>query len=239
VVTVVAPLVVVAALAASASAAALHVKAALFDVGPWAWLGDAALVLDVCGGVALLGVPAAVRREQAARSGIGDVDAMSGREFEERLALLFADLGYAVVRTRASGDYGADLLLERAGERVVVQAKRYDASVGIEAVQQVIGATRYYDAAQALVVTNSTCTKPAAALANAHGVELVEREALVGLLAAHPRAVDRSPAVLLLAREFGSGVALALFAAGAVLRVAWWTSRAALRLSAALWRAVH
>ena len=237
-VAVLAPLVAIGIVAASASAAALDVHAAVFE-GPWAWLGDAALALDACTGAALLGLPAAVRRERAARSGIVSIDAMSGREFEERLGLLFADLGYEVVRTRQTGDFGADLLLEREEGRVVVQAKRYGAKVGIKAVQQVIGATRYYDAAHALVVTNSTCTPAAATLAEAHGVELVERESLVGLLAAHPLAADRSCAALLLAREVGGGIALVAFVVGAVVRAAWWTSRSALRLSAALWRAVR
>lgn len=231
-----APLAVVVLPAASASVAVLHLHAAVLRDGPWAWLGEAAVALDVCGALALLGVPAAVRRERVTRSGIGDVDAMSGRDFEARLAALFAALGYAVTRTRATGDFGADLLLERDGERVSVQAKRYDGVVGIEAVQQVIGSTRYYDATQALVVTNSTCTPAAAALAAAHGVELMEREVLVGLLAAHPLAADRSPVVLLLGREVAGGAALVLFAAGMVLRIAWWTLRAALRLAAALWR---
>ena len=237
-VTVLAPIVAVGVVAASASVAAFDLHAAIF-VGAWAWLGDAALALDVCAGTALLGLPAAVRRERAARSGIVGVDAMSGREFEERLALLFESMGCEVVRTRATGDFGADLLLEREDGRVVVQAKRYVAKVGIEAVQQVIGAIGYYDAAHALVVTNSTCTPAAAALAAAHGVELVERERLVGLLAAHPLAAARSSAAALLAREVGGGAVLVAFMVGVVARATWRTSRSALRLSAALWRAVR
>jgi HJR/Mrr/RecB family endonuclease len=227
------PLAVVAGVAASASVGALHVHAAVLRGGAWAWLGDAAVVLDVCGALALLGVPAAVRRERVSRSGIGDVDVMSGGEFEERLAVLFADLGYAVTRTGASGDFGADLLLEFDGEPTVVQAKRYDGSVGIEAVQQVIGATRYYDASDALVVTNSTCTPAAVSLASVHGVELIEREALVGLLAAHPLPTARSPALGVLVREIAGGAALLFFAAGMVLRMVWWMVQATLRLSAA------
>lgn len=234
-----APLTAVVLCAVSASAAALHLHAGVLRAGPWAWVGDAALGLDVCGALALLGVPAAIRREQGTRSGMADVDVMPGSAFEERLAGLFVELGYAVTRTRASGDFGADLLLERDGERVVVQAKRYDGAVGIDAVQQVIGATRYYDAARAVVVTNSTCTSAAVALAGAHGVELVERESLAGLLAARPLAGARSSPVLLLAYELAGGLALVLFVAGAILRTARWGLRAALRLLAWLLRAAR
>lgn len=106
-----APVVVVALLATSATLAVLHLRATVLRDGPWAWLGDAAVALDVCGALTLLGVPAALRRERAIRTGVGELDAMSGGEFEDRLAVLFADLGYAVTRTRASGDFGADLLL--------------------------------------------------------------------------------------------------------------------------------
>jgi restriction system protein len=229
------PLVVVAVIAASANVAVVHVHATILGDGSWAWLGDAAVVLDVLAALALLGVPATFRTELVARSGIGEVDVMSGGEFEAHLAALFSGLGYAVARTRASGDFGADLLLERDHVRLVVQAKRYDGSVGIEAVQQVIGATRYYGATRALVVTNSVCTPAAVALAGAHGVELVEREELVRLLAARPSPVARG-AVVQFAHEVGSGLTLVAFAVGMVLRLAWWTLRAGLRASAAVWR---
>ncbi len=226
----------VAALGVAASVCALHLHAAVLGDGKWAWLGDAAAATDACGALALLGVPSAVRREQAARAGIDDVDLMAGREFEERLAVLFSDLGYAVTRTVATGDFGADLLLESAGVRMVVQAKRYDGSVGIEAVQQVVGATRYYGAPRALVVTNSTCTPAAVALASAHGVELVERATLVGLLAAHPVASARSSPVRLLVVEVVGGAALVVFVSGAVLRTAWRIVRVALRGSISIRR---
>jgi Restriction endonuclease len=221
----------------SASVAAARFHAAPLRGGPWAWLGAAALVVDIVAGLAVLGVPAALRRERLVRSGIADVDRMTGRDFEARLAVLFAGLGYVVARTGATGDFGADLLLERDATRVVVQAKRYAGAVGIEAVQQVIGATRYYDAARALVVTNSTCTPAAVQLALAHDVELVEREALVALLAAHPAPGARSAPAARLVREIAGGIALLWFAAGRMLRLAWWLLRAAFRVPFARRRA--
>jgi restriction system protein len=231
------PLTVLLVVATASVTAAVRLHAAVLHGGPWTWLGDAAVIAGVIGGLAVLGVPSAIRTERVRRSGITDVDVMSGDEFEGRLAALFCDLGYAVTHTGARGDFGADLLCERDGERVVVQAKRYDGSVGIEAVQQVIGATRYYGAGQALVVTNSACTPAAEALAAAHGVELVERDVLTGLLAAHPLASAPSTPVGMLVREVVGGSGLVLFAVGALLRMVWWTGRTALRLTAAFWRA--
>lgn len=231
------PLAVLLFVAVVSSIAAGHVGAAPFRGGPWGWLGDAALALDACAALALSGVPAALRGERRRRSGIADVDGMSGSEFEARLAALFADIGYAVVRTGASGDFGADLVLEGVDGRTVVQAKRYDGAVGIDAVQQVIGATRYYDATRALAVTNSTFTSAATELAAAHDVELLDRAVLVGLLAASPLDADHSPPLSLLAREVAGGAVLALFAAGGLFRLVWWVLRAVVRVPLSLTRA--
>src|SRR5688572_15871062 len=41
-------------------------------------------------------------------TGIDDIDLMDGKAFEERLWLLFKDLGYTVQATQYRGDWGAD-----------------------------------------------------------------------------------------------------------------------------------
>ncbi len=234
---VVAPLAALLAVAFGVSAAAWRLHAPLLHAGSWAWLGDAALGADLLAVLAFAGLPAAARRERVLRSAIGDVDEMSGEAFEARLATLFFDLGFVVTRTGARGDFGADLLLEHDDERVVVQAKRYDGAVGIEAVQQVVGATRVYDATGALVVTNSTCTPAATELAAAHDVELVERERLVALLAAYPLAYARAGGPSILVREVVCGAAVLLFAATRLLGLGWLAVRLTARLPAALLRA--
>ncbi len=70
------------------------------------------------------------RRRWLARSGLRDVDAMSGYDFERYLAILFSKLGFHVQRTARHGDFGADLVASSKGERVVVQAKRHRRKVG-------------------------------------------------------------------------------------------------------------
>src|SRR5690554_670513 len=54
-------------------------------------------------------------------SGIDKIDKMKGIDFEKTLAVLFRDLGYRVIETPASGDFGADLIIEKYKERIVVQ----------------------------------------------------------------------------------------------------------------------
>ena len=94
-------------------------------------------------------------RKRYINSGIFQVDKMSGEEFERYLKCHFEKLGFKVELTPKSHDYGADLIMRKDGERIVIQAKRYKESVGIKAVQEIIGALQYYKADKGYVVTNS------------------------------------------------------------------------------------
>lgn len=140
------------------------------------WLGVPAVLVVVAGRV-LTGR----RRAELQRAGIEQVDRMSGQEFEHKVGQVLADLGYRTRVTRASGDYGADVVAQRAGQRVVVQVKCYGAGqrVGVEAVQQAAGAVAFYGADRGMVVTNRDFTQPARRLARATGTELWGRERLV------------------------------------------------------------
>src|SRR4051812_23694982 len=74
------------------------------------------------------------------RSGIAELDNLDGLDFEKYLEGLFRKLGYTVKRTVYQGDYGADLIIQKAGIQTVVQAKKYNRSVGLKAVQEVVAA---------------------------------------------------------------------------------------------------
>ena len=76
----------------------------------------------------------------------------------------------------------ADLILKKDGEKIVVQAKRYSNKVGIEAVQQIIGAKEYYKATKGMVVTNSFFTPNAVKLASSSNIELWDRNKLLNIL---------------------------------------------------------
>jgi len=107
------------------------------------------------------------------------IDRMEGREFEEFLGEVFDRAGYKVEVTQASGDFGADLLIEDdAGYRIAVQAKRYNGKVGLEAVQQVAAAVPFYGVDEGWVVTNSVYTEAAYQLAEPNRVRLIAREEL-------------------------------------------------------------
>jgi restriction system protein len=134
------------------------------------------------------------RKQRLRESGIEEIDAMDGIQFEYYLKELYFSRGFAAEVTSASGDYGADLLLSKGGKKVVVQAKRHSKDVGIKAVQEVIGAKSYYSAHDAWVVSNRFYTKAAKELAQKSKVTLVDREQLIDLiLLINPSIKTQSP----------------------------------------------
>jgi len=90
---------------------------------------------------------------------------LRGIPFEDFLQEVFEDLGYHVERTKASGDQGADLILNQNGARIAVQAKGYADSVGNGAVQEAHAGMAFYKCHRCMVVSNSTFTSSAIDLA--------------------------------------------------------------------------
>jgi len=108
---------------------------------------------------------------------------MSGDDFEKFLAILFEKLGYATKIVGSNkGDYGADLIIEKQGERTVVQAKCWHNSVGVKAVQEVYGSLHMHSCTKACVVTNNYFTEQAKRLAEANNVELWDRNTLAKII---------------------------------------------------------
>ncbi|MDQ0191618.1 restriction endonuclease [Alicyclobacillus cycloheptanicus] len=120
--------------------------------------------------------------EKLKRSGIRDIDKMDGRQFEHYLGHLFKSQGYNVQVTRASGDFGADLVLQKDGKVIVVQAKRHSKNIGIKAVQEAQASIAHYKAHEAWVVSNRDYTEEAKSLAKSNGVRLVNRNDLVEMI---------------------------------------------------------
>jgi restriction system protein len=112
-------------------------------------------------------------------SSIQEVDEMTGIEFEYFLLYKFKQRRYKVKTTPVTGDYGADLVLKKRKEKIVVQAKRYQNDVGIAAVQEVIGSIAFYGATKGIVITNSHFTSNAIQLANANDIILWDRKTLI------------------------------------------------------------
>jgi tetratricopeptide (TPR) repeat protein len=117
---------------------------------------------------------------------INDIDIISGYEFEILLKRLFESRGYSVIHTSLSNDQGADLIIEKFGERTVVQAKNWQNNVDNGAVQEVFTAINHYDADKSLVISSSGFTNGAIELAQSNNVELWDREKLSKMLKENP-----------------------------------------------------
>lgn len=113
---------------------------------------------------------------------IKKVDKMTGIEFENFLLEHFKALGCKAVTTKASNDYGADLIIEYKRRRISIQAKRYQGTIGVKAVQEVIGSMAYYKTDCGLVITNSHYSRNAKELAEANHVILWDREVLIHMM---------------------------------------------------------
>ena len=90
------------------------------------------------------------------------VDEMDGREFEKFCAELLEKKGFIDVNiTKASGDFGVDILAEKDGVTYAIQCKRYADPVGVKAIQEAYAGRDYYDRMVGAVLTNQYFTKPA------------------------------------------------------------------------------
>ena len=112
-----------------------------------------------------------------------DIDEMSGTEFEDFMAEILHRSGIEVLElTKASGDFGADIIVNYEGERTAVQCKRYSRPIGVKAVQEAISSMSYYKCTKAAVITNSTFTRQAEELAAESGVILWDRNDVLNFM---------------------------------------------------------
>jgi len=108
-----------------------------------------------------------------------DVYSLNPRRFEEVIAHVYQNIGWDVTLTKQSRDGGVDIYcLSKGGEMCIVECKRYsrDRSVGIAAVDRLLGVAYRSNASTAHLVTTSTFSSPAFGVANllkkSNGIEL-------------------------------------------------------------------
>lgn len=119
-----------------------------------------------------------------------------GVAFEQYLKGVLESAGCDMAQmTKASGDYGADLLIDHRGRRIILQAKSYSEKVGLDAVQEVATARKVYHAQEAWVVTDNEFTANARALAVENDVHLIDRNSLDSV---GTRVLQGSPAPLVI-----------------------------------------
>lgn len=107
------------------------------------------------------------------------IDQMDGHEFEWFVANVLAKNGFKNVQvTKASGDYGVDIIAYNGEVKCAFQCKRYAGTLGLQPIQEVLAGAGYYGASVAYVITNSYFSENARNLADRLGVILWDRNSL-------------------------------------------------------------
>ena len=109
----------------------------------------------------------------------------SGVEFENLIVRLYDAMGYASKRVGGAGDQGADVIANKNGESVLIQAKCYQMPVDNKAVQEAVAGRVHHGCTKATVITTSSFTSGAIALAKSNSVELIDGELLRRKLSEH------------------------------------------------------
>lgn len=111
------------------------------------------------------------------------VDGLEGIAFEEYVGDMLENIGYSNVSiTKASNDYGVDVLAEKDNIKYAIQCKNYSSPLGNTCVQEVYSGKNYYNCHVAVVITNTTFTKNAEELAQKDGVLLWDRNILIEMI---------------------------------------------------------
>jgi len=110
-------------------------------------------------------------------------DDMSGLEFEQYCSQLLKANGFHDVSvTKASGDYGVDILATKDMITYAIQCKVYAEPVGIKAVQEAYAGRDYHDCMVGVVLTNQRFTKAAQNCAARLKILLWDRDYLQNLI---------------------------------------------------------
>ena len=141
------------------------------------------IIVIVVSAAAMAASAALYLRQRARRRRPEEFDLMEGRDFEHYCAELLRRRGFQEVEvTRGSGDYGIDILAEKDGVTYAIQCKRYNAPVGVKAVQEAYAGRDYYDRMVGAVLTNQYFTQPAAEAARKLKILLWDRGYLESMM---------------------------------------------------------
>jgi len=106
---------------------------------------------------------------------LANIEEMSPYEFENYISTLFQKMGYKTRTTKASRDFGVDVIARKEEDIVAVQVKKYkDCPVGNKEIQMLLGAMqmRKIRANRSIIITTSRFTKNALEQADGCPIEL-------------------------------------------------------------------
>lgn len=110
---------------------------------------------------------------------VKETDGMGGIQFENYCADILKRIGYYDIHiTKASGDFGIDVLATKEEITYAIQCKSYSNTVGNKAVQEACSGRIFYGYDIAVVLTNNYFTPQAIETANKTSVLLWDRDVL-------------------------------------------------------------
>lgn len=118
---------------------------------------------------------------------LGDIDRLNPNLFEASIATLYKKQGFEIYLTPYSNDKGVDIVVLKNGENYLIQAKQTKSLVGIDAIQEVCTAKKYYENRfnehfNLLTITNNDYSSSASILAKFNNVKLLNRTQLESFL---------------------------------------------------------
>lgn len=117
------------------------------------------------------------------KTSVLDLSQMNGIDFEHFLEVAFVKKGFKTIRTKTSGDFGADLIIEtRNGTRAAIQAKKFKNKTNLKAVQEVVASISHYSTDFGIVIAISGFFPSAVSLAKSNNVELWDEDKLIRFL---------------------------------------------------------
>lgn len=148
-----------------------------------------ALIVRLCCNVA-----DAIRQARRTKAiQLTDVDRMDGLAFERYVSRLLEHQGYSTHVTKASGDFGVDIVATRWGERLAVQVKRSTGRISRRAVSDAVAGKLHYRCNNAVVVSNNYFSSGAIDHARRTGCVLVDRNELAKWMIAYQTGRSTDP----------------------------------------------
>jgi hypothetical protein len=115
-----------------------------------------------------------------------DLDSIDPLDFEELVRMLLERMGFEARLTKASHDGGIDIVAINpapiTGGKVIVQCKRYRATIGSPVVRDLYGALTDAGASKAILITTSRFSPDARKFAQGKPIDLIDRTQLEDLL---------------------------------------------------------
>lgn len=102
----------------------------------------------------------------------------TGVQYERMVAGKLAALGFSVEFTPRTGDQGVDVLAVRGCQRLAVQCKDYQGSVGNDAIQQAYAGAGFHQMSEAIVVSSGKYTPAALTAGQRLGVKCLHHDEL-------------------------------------------------------------